>query len=82
MKSGEGGIRTPGGCYTTPVFKTGAFGHSATSPMCVSSLKNKGFLHKLAFSHLSITVFILAGTPCQDAKGSEASKEKIGRTTY
>jgi len=32
MKSGEGGIRTPGGCYTTPVFKTGAFGHSATSP--------------------------------------------------
>eukprot|EP00913_Durusdinium_trenchii_P010915 g10244.t1 len=30
---GEGGIRTPGGCYTTPVFKTGAFGHSATSPV-------------------------------------------------
>ena len=31
--SGEGGIRTPGSCYTTPVFKTGAFGHSATSPV-------------------------------------------------
>jgi len=35
MKSGEGGIRTPGGCYTTPVFKTGAFGHSATSPTLI-----------------------------------------------
>ncbi len=32
LESGEGGIRTPGRCYTTPVFKTGAFGHSATSP--------------------------------------------------
>ncbi len=32
MISGEGGIRTPGWCYPTPVFKTGAFGHSATSP--------------------------------------------------
>ena len=35
QEGGEGGIRTPGGCYTTPVFKTGAFGHSATSPRLV-----------------------------------------------
>jgi hypothetical protein len=30
--SGEGGIRTPGTREGTPVFKTGALGHSATSP--------------------------------------------------
>jgi hypothetical protein len=29
---GEGGIRTPGTLSGTPVFKTGAFNHSATSP--------------------------------------------------
>ncbi len=29
---GEGGIRTPGGCYTPTVFKTAAINHSATSP--------------------------------------------------
>ena len=29
---GEGGIRTLGSCKTTPVFKTGALNHSATSP--------------------------------------------------
>ena len=29
---GEGGIRTHGSCYTTPVFETGAIDHSATSP--------------------------------------------------
>ncbi len=29
---GEGGIRTPGEVTPTPVFKTGAFDHSATSP--------------------------------------------------
>jgi hypothetical protein len=29
---GEGGIRTPGTVSRTPVFKTGAFNHSATSP--------------------------------------------------
>src|SRR2546427_11938656 len=33
MKNGgEGGIRTPGTVSRTPVFKTGAFNHSATSP--------------------------------------------------
>ena len=33
MKNGgEGGIRTHGGLAPTPVFKTGAFDHSATSP--------------------------------------------------
>ena len=29
---GEGGIRTPGGLATTPVFKTGPFNRSGTSP--------------------------------------------------
>ena len=29
---GEGGIRTHGTLARTPVFKTGAFNHSATSP--------------------------------------------------
>ena len=29
---GEGGIRTPVGCYTKAVFKTAAIDHSATSP--------------------------------------------------
>src|SRR5271165_3858720 len=29
---GEGGIRTPEGCYTLTVFKTAAIDHSATSP--------------------------------------------------
>ena len=29
---GEGGIRTPGTVSRTPVFKTGAFNRSATSP--------------------------------------------------
>src|SRR5689334_5092561 len=29
---GEGGIRTPGTLPGTPVFKTGAINHSATSP--------------------------------------------------
>ena len=29
---GEGGIRTPGRVSPTPVFKTGAINHSATSP--------------------------------------------------
>jgi hypothetical protein len=29
---GEGGIRTPGTLSGTPVFKTGAINHSATSP--------------------------------------------------
>ncbi len=32
VSGGEGGIRTHGGIATTPVFKTGAFDHSATSP--------------------------------------------------
>src|SRR5215469_1494052 len=31
---GEGGIRTPGTLSGTPVFKTGAINHSATSPTC------------------------------------------------
>ncbi len=32
---GEGGIRTPGRVSPTPVFKTGAINHSATSPLLV-----------------------------------------------
>ena len=30
---GEGGIRTPDGLAPIPVFETGAFNHSATSPL-------------------------------------------------
>ena len=33
MIGGEGGIRTLGGREPTPVFKTGAFNRSATSPV-------------------------------------------------
>ncbi len=36
-RSGEGGIRTPDTLADIPVFETGAFGHSATSP-CLFSL--------------------------------------------
>gem|GEM_PF-2367450 len=32
FSGGGGGIRTPGGVAPTPVFKTGAFDHSATPP--------------------------------------------------
>jgi hypothetical protein len=32
LHGGEGGIRTPGTLSGTPVFKTGAINHSATSP--------------------------------------------------
>ena len=32
LYGGEGGIRTPGTLSGTPVFKTGAINHSATSP--------------------------------------------------
>jgi len=30
--SGEGGIQTPGTCYSTPDFESGTFDHSDTSP--------------------------------------------------
>ena len=33
INGGEGGIRTHGTLARTPVFKTGALNHSATSPM-------------------------------------------------
>ena len=33
LNGGEGGIRTPGRVSPTPVFKTGAINHSATSPL-------------------------------------------------
>jgi hypothetical protein len=35
---GEGGIRTPGTLSGTPVFKTGAINHSATSPTCYKTI--------------------------------------------
>ena len=44
MKSGEGGIRTPGTGEGTLVFKTSAIGHSATSP---EHLKTKLFASPL-----------------------------------
>src|SRR6476646_2870839 len=43
---GEGGIRTPGTLSGTPVFKTGAINHSATSPatatVCNLDAANRG----------------------------------------
>jgi hypothetical protein len=36
LNGGERGIRTPGGVAPTPVFKTGAFDHSAISPQWVA----------------------------------------------
>ena len=39
MNGGEGGIRTHGTLARSPVFKTGAFDHSATSPLtCILHL--------------------------------------------
>ena len=38
---GEGGIRTPGTFYRTPVFKTGAISRSATSPVGGGSLPGR-----------------------------------------
>ena len=47
---GEGGIRTPGTLSGTPVFKTGAINHSATSPATLettgNSLLNPSSLHE------------------------------------
>ena len=38
--SGEGGIRTPGGCYTTPVFKTGKLIPESTNTQEVTETAN------------------------------------------
>ena len=55
---GEGEIRTHGGVAPTPVFKTGAFGHSATSPrclfQCVDVLPFSGQNEILSISWLSV----------------------------
>jgi len=40
MKSGEGGIRTRGGCYTTPVFKTGDANPEPQTPQQVTETAN------------------------------------------
>ena len=45
---GEGEIRTHGSCEGTPVFKTGAFNRSATSPLWVHR-RNSGYF-ALVFS--------------------------------
>jgi hypothetical protein len=39
---GEGGIRTPGTLSGTPVFKTGAINHSATSPRLLLEFYMRG----------------------------------------
>ena len=43
VRSGEGGIRTPGTREGTPVFETGTFGHSVTSPKTPKRRKQRGF---------------------------------------
>ena len=40
IHGGEGGIRTHGTLASTPVFKTGAINHSATSPKSLHKLLN------------------------------------------
>ncbi len=40
QEGGEGGIRTPGGCYTTPVFKTGVVIPEATESQQVTETVN------------------------------------------
>ena len=42
MTGGEGGIRTPGTLSGTPVFKTGAINHSATSPGAIDDAILRG----------------------------------------
>ena len=53
MYGGEAGIRTLGGDQPSTVFKTAAFGHSATSPLAVYNnspvLKIKYFMIYLRF---------------------------------
>ena len=49
MKSGEGGIRTPGGCYTMPVFKTGATPTQLDSPQHVV-ITPDSWVHQLSES--------------------------------
>ena len=39
INGGEGGIRTHGRVAPSPVFKTGAFNRSATSPFSVKAMK-------------------------------------------
>lgn len=43
--SGWGGIRTHGGIAPSPVFKTGAIGHSATHPSSISIRRNVLHVH-------------------------------------
>ena len=49
---GEGGIRTPGGVSPTPVFKTGAINHSATSPT------NYSLRERLGLNEVTQTVLV------------------------
>ena len=52
VTGGEGGIRTLEGLATLPVFETGTFNHSATSPGGADSIRKPAawqlpqFLHK------------------------------------
>src|ERR1035438_4712352 len=54
MCGGEGGIRTPGTVSRTPVFKTGAFNHSATSPSYYSFTTVPDFLRGAAIRPLLV----------------------------
>ena len=50
--SGEGGIRTLGDVSATPVFETGPFGRSGTSPKLISSKDLRPFFHRSLCSDL------------------------------
>jgi len=55
VNGGEGGIRTPDSLATIPVFETGAFNRSATSPHISGALVDvRGTLAGLADSEKSI----------------------------
>ena len=53
---GEGGIRTPDALARMPVFETGAFSRSATSPMCrVIARRNSPSVHP---QHQSVVAYL------------------------
>ena len=56
MRGGDGRIRTSGALSDTPVFKTGAFVHSATSPL---RIQLKGFSAKLYLTAFKPTNLVI-----------------------
>jgi hypothetical protein len=70
QRSGEGEIRTPATLAGRPVFETGAFNHSATSPDGGQSIRRVNFSVKAGWQGANSTA-----TPIT-AKRSRAAKER------